>query len=1561
MGIPSFYRWLTEKYPSIAVDAVEEKLEMVDGVKVPIDTSQPNPNGMEFDNLYLDMNGIIHPCFHPEGVPPPETYDEVFQNMFKYIDRIFSVVRPRKLLFLGIDGVAPRAKMNQQRSRRFRAAKDAEIADKQMMELGAESITLEEPSKLDSNVTTSKLDSHVITPGTEFMDLLSSALQYYVRLRMNNDSGWQGIKVILSDSGVPGEGEHKIMSYIRLQRDLPGYDPNTRHCLYGLDADLIMLALATHEVHFSILREEILNGGVVLERKFHQGKKSSISIKKVEKVKFMNQEQKETNSNKNGAENLEQYVSWINFKFVNIWVLREYLEEDMRIPKSTMQTDLERLIDDFVLMCLFIGNDFLPHIPTLAISEGAIDMLMMVYTKEFLKMGGYLTDSFEVNLTRLEHFIQAVGSHEDAILRKHTQIQRQRKVFKRKQFSKRKVEQAKQNDPNALSTNAGSSLMIANVVGTKVEEINHSSDDTDSDVDKLGEGDWKGRYYVKKFKATTKEDCEGIRRHVVFKYMEGICWVMRYYYEGVCSWQWFYPYHYAPFASDFYGLSQLEIQFTLGEPFKPLDQLMGVLPAASAHALPVFYRKLMTDASSPILDFYPADFKLDMNGKRKKWQAICLLPFIEESRLLSEIAKVEHTLTDDERRRNSLGTSFLFLHVLHPLGDAIIHLSEQNCDPNILQKIDPQLSGGMNGFVCISDKAVYPEEVYSPIDGMQMIAQNRVICVLYRYPLFHCHISKLPEGVILPVKSSGKQEILPCKIWHETVVSKGVYSRRPIPKSVSGLQLAILAHRLVSSCIPKQEDSHGYKGPNLLADNIGDVCEGRKTGKGKHFLDISKQCISQDQGGDKHIPDAVKETKTESRTAKLKRRKERKRLKKSRQTAEINVIDKNGVQLRHCIQKSDASEELTGNDAGFTKSIIAVPSNYVEKLDSSAHVNQTADNVEGCSFSCAENGSLEKLENNVSNSMEMKTQVKSKKRKQRSDKNNLIKDDDCHVSIEQTVGINGFLETASSSLSNVIEKVNDSHASGSRESAGAVSSNIVEKFNESLSAISSNTVEKLGSGHAEQIIGNLEKSSNLGSTENGNLEKLEHDACNMLEIKRQVKSEKRKARSDKNKQIKLDDNHASTEHNGGAGESLSAFPSSNVQKQESSSQMEQIDGNVEKRRVSGAENVSLEKSENDSCKKQGESVVILIGTNELETQAPSKPKWKKRKKPSVEDSVEKSESGGLNKLAGQDSKSVAANIIAVQSEGKSEHDSCKKQGESGVFLIGTELETQSPSKPKWKKRKKPTVGEIVEKLESGGLNKLAGQDSNNVAANVLAVQSEGKSENDSCKKQGESVVVLGTNELETQAPSKPKWKKRKKPSVVDSVEKSESGDLNKLAGQDSNNLAANVLALQSEGKSENDSCKKQGDSVVALIGTNELETQAPTKPKWKKRKKPSVVDSVEKSESGGLNKLAGQDSNGVAANVIAVQSEGKSENGSCKKQGESGVFLIGTNELETQAPSKPKWKKRKKPTVVDSVEKLESGSLNKLAGQDSNSGAANVLAVQSEGKSENDSCKKHGE
>lgn len=380
---------------------MEKRNQVVGGEEIPLNLCEPNPNGVEYDNLYIDMNGLIHPCSHPEDREAPLTEADMYLNVTKYVDRLFAAIRPRRLLFLAIDGVAPRAKMNQQRARRFRAAQEASERAETMQEvlMEMEALGLQPPPS-----TGSSWDSNVITPGTEFMDKLSIYIRFYILDRMNRNPAWKDIKVIFSDASEPGEGEHKIMKFIRSQRCQEGYDPNQRHILHGLDADLIMLGLATHEAHFTILREEVTFGG---------NKKDAIS----EAKRFLNQESV-------GISTLRPEDEWIYAKplqCLHIDILREYLEYEFKSLKEVLPFpyDLERIIDDFVFICFFVGNDFLPHLPSLDIRDGAIDFLIEVYKEMLPAMGNYITSpGGNVNLRQVDILLARVGEVEDEVFQR---------------------------------------------------------------------------------------------------------------------------------------------------------------------------------------------------------------------------------------------------------------------------------------------------------------------------------------------------------------------------------------------------------------------------------------------------------------------------------------------------------------------------------------------------------------------------------------------------------------------------------------------------------------------------------------------------------------------------------------------------------------------------------------------------------------------------------------------------------------------------------------------------------------------------------------------------------------------------------------------------------------------------------------------------------------------------------------------------------------------------------------------------------------------------------------
>lgn len=165
-------------------------------------------------NLYIDMNGILHQSSHPDDHTTTEVDDAtLFARIADALDHLVFKVRPSDTLYLAMDGVAPRAKMNQQRMRRFTGARErAEMKEMEAalrLEMGV--------PKADHN----DFDSNSITPGTEFMWKCSEYLRTQLipaRLATSPaEGGWGGMfeQIIFSDSNVAGEGEHKLIQYIR--------------------------------------------------------------------------------------------------------------------------------------------------------------------------------------------------------------------------------------------------------------------------------------------------------------------------------------------------------------------------------------------------------------------------------------------------------------------------------------------------------------------------------------------------------------------------------------------------------------------------------------------------------------------------------------------------------------------------------------------------------------------------------------------------------------------------------------------------------------------------------------------------------------------------------------------------------------------------------------------------------------------------------------------------------------------------------------------------------------------------------------------------------------------------------------------------------------------------------------------------------------------------------------------------------------------------------------------------------------------------------------------------
>ena len=597
-----------------------------------------------------------------------------------------------------------------------------------------------------------------------------------------------------------------------------------------------MLGLATHEPHFRVLREDV----------FFQESKGRTCRICGQKGHIADECRGEAKQKEGDFDEKDKALDQKPFIWLHVSILREYLEAELYVPQQPFRFDLERALDDWVFMCFFVGNDFLPHLPSLDIRENGIDTLIAIWRDNIPLMGSYLTKDGHVDLERAQFILDGLAKQEDAIFKRRRQTEERKDA----NAKRRKLEQQNRNNsrysgggnfagtdgarkspefgtptPNSngraklsnpilpppdlplfapgkgdipkeakamthdMAVNRGAiyranqanksaaaalkSQLLGNPQANgsvqnaaqqpqddgikdeaqipppnsnpltqtplsalgkrKAESLNEDEtstpgrgtpgapDATKADPDepppdtvRLWEEGYADRYYEQKFKADPRDIA--FRNRVARDYVEGLAWVLLYYFQGCPSWTWYYPHHYAPFAADFVELDRIHISFEKGTPFKPFEQLMGVLPAASNHAIPEVFHSLMTDEDSEISDFYPEEFPIDLNGKKFAWQGVALLPFIDEKRLLKAMGERYPLLSKEDAARNEMGRDVLILSDRHPLYEEIAtnFYSKRQGSPKY--KLNPRISEGLAGKVEKNEEYLPQSSLKFPLD-----------------------------------------------------------------------------------------------------------------------------------------------------------------------------------------------------------------------------------------------------------------------------------------------------------------------------------------------------------------------------------------------------------------------------------------------------------------------------------------------------------------------------------------------------------------------------------------------------------------------------------------------------------------------------------------------------------------------------------------------------------------------------------------------------------------------------------------------------------------------------
>lgn len=577
-----------------------------------------NPEKVNCDYFFLDYNGIVYKAYERikksiEGnnMSKSKIEEMIIEEVIRYTKYLIcNVVKPTKLTYIALDGPAPRAKMVQQRSRRYKGYFDK-------MYLKNEKIRLKVP--YDENEWDRSAN---ISPGTEFMQKLSNALIKMMKNKGFSDHN-KSMQVILSDSNIPGEGEHKFLPLIKQMRKKKNYENDSVY-MYGSDADLIILAMSTHKNNIHIIRE-------------------------------MQTETKE----------LRELYSSFEFVQINIDSLKSGFNHELTRTFKNHNYDKEKILNDYVFLTFLVGNDFVLSMPFLKIRKDGLKILIAIYHDIKEKHNGYLVDfdpntpekQPKLNINFFKELIYNVSLKEDSEMKNQQElINRLMKGHK----DERRVEEESKLTPFQIISNRYSHLEVCSSdhplfekYHMEFKKINYKQDY------EL----WKKEYYKYYLNVNVEDETEylKVRMEITTNYLESLMFNLNYYFNGVPSWQWHYRYTISPLISDIYYaldnniVNMNEISFNIGYPYTPFQQLMFILPPQMNELVPSVLRPIMLEDKYLCTQFYPIDFRLDVVTGIKTIYSEAILPEIDEDLLLKTVKKFEEKLSGDEKIRNTIG------------------------------------------------------------------------------------------------------------------------------------------------------------------------------------------------------------------------------------------------------------------------------------------------------------------------------------------------------------------------------------------------------------------------------------------------------------------------------------------------------------------------------------------------------------------------------------------------------------------------------------------------------------------------------------------------------------------------------------------------------------------------------------------------------------------------------------------------------------------------------------------------------------------------------------------